>query len=45
LIEQAEWVVGGEEEIEEIEGDEEVEDIEEEMIEEGEDEIGVGEEE
>jgi hypothetical protein len=45
LIEQAERVVGGEEEIEETEGDEEVEDMEEEMMEEGEDEMGVGEEE
>jgi hypothetical protein len=45
LIEQAERVVGGEEETEETEGDEEVEDIEEEIMEEGEDEMGVREEE
>jgi hypothetical protein len=45
LIKQAERVVGEEEETEETERDEEVKDMKEEMIEEGEDEIGVREEE
>jgi hypothetical protein len=45
LIEQAERVVGGEDETEETEGDEEVEDMDEEMIEDVEDKMEAGEEE